>query len=267
MLNHIMYLITKIIRAKDHASLSRLLKDLICSVLALNSELWGDVLDEVANRLTDEFSQPHVIEGKSDQTLFEVVDGIEATRLYIANEIGTSPSVDPLWSLSRISHLAAACKKADEGPIDNLEHISAILAHCFNTFPALSTTGMSITIAIPDIDIDCTAACAPYYDNEGFTMFINKDETEIFESFTYEAVALSLFSGWDVPSAAIDLLEQTTSPNIKEMPEDDKYNEYITALKLGLCCDGPYQEQVELWAEHHVYSRRWAEYIQTMLPN
>ena len=98
-------------------------------------------------------------------------------------------------------------------------------------------------------------------------MFINRNAADSFDSFTYEAIALVLADEYDVPSAAINLLEQTTAPSIKEMPEDDKYNEYITALKLGLCCDGPYQEQVELWAEHHVYSRRWAEYIQTMLPN
>lgn len=267
MLNHIMHLITNIIHAKNYAALSRLLKDLICSVLALNSELWGDVLDEVADRLADALSQRHILEEESDQTLFELVDGIDATRLYIANEIGRTPGIDPRWSLSRISRLAAACKKADEAPIDNLDHISAILAHCFNTFPCLSAEGTTITIAIPDIDIDCVAECSPYNDNEGFAMFINRNAADSFDSFTYEAIALVLADEYDVPSAAINLLEQTTAPSIKEMPVDDQYTEYLIALKLGLSCDGPYQEQVDFWTEHHVYSRRWAEYIQTMLPN
>lgn len=252
-----------IVEAENCETLAIGLNDLVYGVMALEKAVWGKTLQDVFEYISNQVRIIHLISSPDSKHVpYYVISGMKATLMYLLNEIGPNPKVEPRWALAKMMHLASECKHADETPLPQLESLKAIFDHCENEFQCLSKRAGPVIFAIPDIDIECSAECSSS-DND-LTMFVNRRDPNALETFAYEAVALSI-AGDKVPMSAIKLMTKTTEPDIRALAEQEQYGEYLSALKLGLSYNGPSHEKVELTDQHEQFGQIWCEYIKKIL--
>ena len=63
---------------------------------------------------------------------------------------------------------------------------------------------------------------------------------------------------------ALDLMEATTVPEIRTLPESDIWTNYMLSIKLGLAYTGPYERVIDRISDDEEHARVWNEYVLRM---
>ena len=199
---------------------------------------------------------------QNDHSPYYIATGMEANLMFIASEVNESIDDDSRWTLAKLAYLAKKLEEADDiPPLSDLDHISSILGYCFHTFRCMDDKAEVIVIAIPDIDIDCVAAHT--HNNTLPITIVNAKHfiAQLLDTFSYEAAALLIAGGKDIPKEAIKLMQQTTVPEINNLPKEKHYEYYLKSIKIGLAHDAPHGRSIENGYDDKSYSGVWHEYL------
>ena len=191
---------------------------------------------------------------------YYIATGMEANLMYIAKELGDC-SDEPKWTLAKLKYLALKLEEANDMPVPDCDRIQAILDYCFSKFPLLKTKASIIVIALPDINIELNAEYG-YFDPSIPTTFINAKNTKdnLIELQSYESAAL-LIAAKSIPRAAFQLMESTTTPEIRSLTEQDIRTSYLLSIELGLALDGPYGHMIEHISKDKEHAKAWQAYL------
>jgi len=215
-----------------------------------------NIIYDAAFKKLDDYRQ------QVDHSPYYIATGMEANLMYIACELNEGIDDDLRWSLAKLAYLAKKLEESDDIlPVSDLDHISRILDYCYHTFQCMADKSKIIVIAIPDIDIDCVAAHT--YNGSLPITIVNAKHfiAHLLDTFSFEAAAMQIAEGKDIPKRAIKLMQETIAPEIYNLSEEKQYEYYLKSLKTGLAHDAPHGRGIVNGNSDKSFSGVWHQYL------
>lgn len=215
-----------------------------------------NIIYDAAFKKLDDYRQ------QVDHSPYYIATGMEANLMYIACEVNEGNDDDLRWSLAKLAYLAKKLEESDDIlPVSDLEHVSRILDYCYHTFQCMTDKSKIIVIAIPDIDIDCVAAHT--YSGSLPITIVNAKHfiAQLLDTFAYEAVAMIIAEGKDIPKDAINLMHETTAHDIYNLSKEKQYEYYLHSLKIGLAYNAPHGRSIVNGYNDKSCLGVWHEYL------
>lgn len=254
--------------SRSCAEIARWLHEVVDIILDFDIGMWRGLLFELKDAIVPlaflKFSDHRVHARKGS---YYIASGIEADFMYFAFELDIAVSSNLRDALAKLDYLASKFEDANESAIEGIHYAREIYDYCeeeFGFLPKMNNYDQ-ILLVLPDVDIECIAESLPY-DNSTFVMVVNANHStlEILESFAYESVALTIASE-NIPKEGIKLLSETTSPDINHLSADERFWDYLAAIKSGLSYRGPYRNAQDEVSHCKQHREKWHDYIRKLL--